>query len=285
MAILSDLQARAGKFSDWVRSRSPLREKAQCPAWARASEARVVDIGWLLEAEKASFIWSDPRRVKRDDPPPSHAKSVARCPAVLDHEARMFEILCPIDLRLGFRRDSKGQPTLFNADGDASTVRPKHLNQMLVMVSPKEWRHPDRPVLQFITPYIFVADEPVFMTQMPPISYYQRDPWPGSLIGGRLPIHIWPRQMMWAFEWYDTSKLLILRRGEPWFNVRFETFDPSRPVRLFEAEKTPALNEHLKGLTAVSNYIDKTYSLHKVAEERRPETLLVRKRSAEKNAL
>ena len=61
------------------------------------------------------------------------------------------------------------------------------------------------------------------------------------LIGGRLPIHIWPRQMMWAFEWFEPSKPLTLRRGEPWFYVRFETFDPTRPVRLFEAEMTPEL--------------------------------------------
>ena len=27
---------------------------------------------------------------------------------------------------------------------------------------------------------------------------------------------------MWAFEWHDTTKDLILRRGEPLFTVRFE---------------------------------------------------------------
>jgi hypothetical protein len=248
---------------------------------AEPPRPRAVEVGWLLDTDKARFIWPEPRRVKRADPAPTHAKSVNYCPSVLDHEARMFEVTCPIDVRLGFRRDDKGMPVLVNADGDRSSIRSKHLNAMLALVNQREWRHPDRPVVQIITPYVFVSDEPVFMTQMPPISHYQPDPWPGTMIGGRLPIHIWPRQMMWAFEWYDTSRELVLRRGEPWFYVRFETHDPGRPVRLFEAERTPELDEHMKGMSAVANYVDRTYSLLKVASARRPASLLKRKSSAQ----
>jgi hypothetical protein len=83
--------------------------------------------------------------------------------------------------------------------------------------------------------------------------------------------------MMWAFEWYDTSKELVLRRGEPWFYVRFETEDPSRPVRLIEAEMTPALEEYAAGAFAVTNYVNRTFSLFNTARERRPEKLLVPK--------
>lgn len=252
------------------------RKKQDCerPQWMTQGESRAVDVGWLLDTDKAQFIWSEPRRHKRADPAPTHAKSVAHCPAVQEHESRMFDVPCPIDVRLGFRRDDKGQSALFNADGDASAIRSKQLNQMLSIVSQREWRHPDRPVIQFITPYVFVADEPVYLTQMPPIDHYQKEPWPGTLIGGRLPIHIWPRQMMWAFEWHDISKLLTFRRGEPWFTVRFETYDPTRPVRLFEAERTAELDKYIEGLSAVSNYVDRTYSLLKVAQERRPTRLL-----------
>jgi hypothetical protein len=97
------------------------------------------------------------------------------------------------------------------------------------------------------------------------------------MVGGRLPIHIWPRVMMWAFEWYDQSQDLIIQRGEPWFYVRFETEDPSRPVRLVEAEMTPQLREYLNGIRTVTNYVNQTYSLFATARERRPKTLLVRK--------
>ena len=70
------------------------------------------------------------------------------------------------------------------------------------------------------------------------------------MIDGRMPIHIWPRPLMWAFEWYDTNKPLVLKRGEPWFYLHFETSDPSRRVRMVEAEMTPALGEYLSGLQA-----------------------------------
>lgn len=240
---------------------------------------RAVEVGWLLDTDKAHFIWAEPQRVRRNDPAPTHAKSANYCPSILDHEARMFELSCPIDVRLRFRRDDKGQPVLVNADGDKAAVRSKNLNRMLALLGEKEWRHPDRPVVQIITPYVFVSDEPVFMTQMPPFLHYQANAWPGTVIGGRLPIHIWPRQMMWAFEWYDTSKELVLKRNEPWFYVRFETHDPSRPVRLFEAELTPELEEHRRGMTSVAGYVNGTYSLLKVAAARRPATLLKRKLS------
>lgn len=250
------------------------------PAASPPQASRAVDVGWVLETDKARFIWAEPRRIHRADPPPRHGKSVNFCPGVLDHEARLFEITCPIDLRLRFGRNEKGTPVLINADGDRSAIRNKHLNAMLAMVSEKEWRHPDRPVIQIITPYIFLSDEPVFMTQMPPFLHYRADPWPGALIGGRLPIHIWQRPMMWAFEWYDTKKDLVLKRGEPWFYARFETHDPTRPLRLFEAERTPELVEQIQGASAVSNYVKQTSQLYKVAQDRRPERLLVRKARA-----
>lgn len=251
---------------------APVPELEQIPP-----RPRIVDVGWLLDTEKARFIWPEPRRVTLDNPPPRHAKAAGHCPAVAEHEARMFEMLCPIDVRLGFKRGERGEPQLVNLDSDAASIRTKHLGEMVSMVSEREWRHPDRPMIQIITPYVFVADEPVWAMQLPPVTHYLKDPWPGLLFGGRIPIHIWPRQLMWAFEWFEPAKPLVLRRGQPWFNVRFEASDPERPVRLFEAERTPELIEHIQGLTAVSNYVDRTLSLYKVAAERRPPRLLMRK--------
>lgn len=252
-------------------------------AAASSAKGRTIDIGWLLDTDKARFIWEEPRRKKPSDPSPTHAKSVTLCPSVRDHEARTFEVPCPIDVRLAFRKDEKGQPALSNLDGDMSAIRGKHLNQMLAIVAPREWRHPNRPVIQLMTPYVFLSDEPVWMTQIEPIGRYRADPWPGVMIGGRLPIHIWPRPMMWAFEWHDVTRPLVLKRGEPWFSLLFETMDPARPFRLFEAERTPEVIEHMQGLSAVSNYVDKTFSLFKTAQARRPARLLVRKSQLSEN--
>jgi hypothetical protein len=248
---------------------------------ARENESdagRVVEVGWLLCEEKGGFIYDAPRRVTRNDQPPKHAKSASYCPSVVDHEARLFEIPAPFDVEIGLKRDDKGQLVLANLAGDMSAIRSKHLGQISALVSPKEWRHPERPLVQIMTPYTFLADEPVFMTQLPPFMHYREPQLPGILVGGRLPIHVWPRTMMWAFEWFDVKQPIRLRRGEPWFYVRFETMDPARPVRLIEAERTPDLDSYLLGMTGVTNYVRRTYSLFATAKDRRPERLLTVKR-------
>jgi hypothetical protein len=253
-----------------------LRRRIRPRVQANAGD-RVAEVGWLLSEDKGGFLYAAPRRVTRTDSPPNHAKSASYCPAVIDHEARLFEIPCPFDMELGLRSDENGNLQLTNALGDLSPIRAKHLGQVTALVSRREWRHPDRPLVQVITPYVFLADEPVYMTQMPPFEFYREPQLPGILVGGRLPVHIWPRQMMWAFEWFDVKKTIRLKRGEPWFYVRFETEDPSRPVRLFEAARTPELETYMAGMTGVTNYVRRTYSLFATARERRPKTLLVRR--------
>jgi hypothetical protein len=238
--------------------------------------SRVADVGWLLDTEKATFIWEAPRKLSRPSPRIAHAKGVSVCPAVIDHDARLFEVTCPVDLHLRFQMNGE-EPALVNVAGDQSSIRGSHLGKMFVIVNRKEWRDPNRPIVQFMTPYTFLADEPVTITQLPPFYHYAANAWPGILIGGRFPIDVWPRGLVWAFEWYDTSKELIIKRGEPWFYCSFETMDPSRRVRLVEAELTPQLKEYMNGIKGVTNYVKRTFSLFPVARERRPKTLLVAK--------
>jgi hypothetical protein len=231
-------------------------------------------VGWLLQTDKASFIWDAPRKLSRSGGKTTHAKGVSFCPAVIDFEARYFEIPCPVDVELRFVLEDGKRPAVVIAAGSEATIRPKHLSSMLTIVKRDEWRHPNRPLIQFLTPYLFVTDEPVYMSQLSPFGHYFKTPLPGVMICGRMPIHIWPRPLMWAFEWYDTTKPLVLKRGEPWFYLHFETNDPTRRVRVIEADMTPALSEYLSGLTGVTNYVNRTYSLFRIAEERRPKQLL-----------
>ena len=235
---------------------------------------RVADIGWSLRQPNASLIWGPPRPILTKAPRAAHAKSVTYCPAILDHESRLIEVPCPIDAQIRFQRDAQGRPGLHNALGDASPIRSKQLGDMVKLVSEREWRHPQRPIVQIITPYLFLADEAVWLSQIPPIHFYNPTPWPGTLIGGRFPIDVWPRTLMWAFEWHDLTKDLILKRGDPWFAVRFEPVDPSRKTRLVRARLTPELDTYLRGLEGVTNYIRGTFGLFDIARSRRPKKLL-----------
>ncbi len=238
---------------------------------------RIVDVGWVLDTDRAGFIWEGPRKLTRPTGRTTHAKGVSVCPAVIDHEARIFEVPCPVDINLRWAPNGE-EPAFVTLNKDMSTIRPKHLNQLFVIVNKKEWRDPSRPIIQFMTPYVFVADEAVTINQLPPFYHYPAGQWPGLLIGGRFPIDVWPRGLTWAFEWYDTSKDLIIKRGEPWFYAIFETPDPSRKVRLIEAENTPELKEYTAGIKGVTNFVSRTFSLFNVAKSRRPKTLLVPKK-------
>jgi hypothetical protein len=82
---------------------------------------------------------------------------------------------------------------------------------------------------------------------------------------------------MWAFEWHEPEKDLILTRGEPLFYCQFEVMDPSRAIQMVEAEKTPELMAYMEKIGGVVNYVNQTFGLFKAAEAIRPKKLLTPK--------
>ncbi len=233
-----------------------------------------VEIGWLLAEPDAGAVFPAPERVRSAEVNRRHAKSASRCPAVVNLESRYFLIRCPFDLHLRLTRGEDGRPGLRNMLGDASPVRRRKLDKHLHMVAEPEWRHADRPTIQVSLPYLFIADEPVWMTQLSAFLHHRPDPLPGTIFGGRFPIHLWPRQIMWGFEWCEPTKDLILKRGEPWFYLQFETLPQERPVRLLEAARTEALTAFERHVSGVTNYVNQTWSLFREAERVRPRRLL-----------
>lgn len=236
-----------------------------------------VTVGWFLNETKGSILFNAPERLLFRQTNKAHAKSASRCPAVIQMESRYFVVQCPYDIHIGFARDEKGKPLLVNRAGVASPIRSSKLGQVLTLVREEEWRYPDRPTIQMALPYCFIADEPVFITQVGTFAHYQPDPLPGTIFGGRFPIHVWPRPIMWAFEWHDPTRDIVLKRGDPLFYVQFETEEPDRAVQMVEAERTPELLEYIDKLSGVVNYVNKTFSLFKTAEDVRPKRLLVPK--------
>lgn len=83
---------------------------------------------------------------------------------------------------------------------------------------------------------------------------------------------------MWAFEWHDTTKDLILKRGEPLFYCQFDGYDPSRTIKLMQAEKTPELMQYMEQISGVVNYVYQTFSLFNEVGKFRLSTLLTLKK-------
>lgn len=236
-----------------------------------------VTVGWFLTQDKGAILFDAPERLTVRQTNRAHAKSAARCPAVIQMESRYFVVPCPFDIRVGFGRDEKGRAHLVNRAGAASPIRGSKLGEVLTLVGEAEWRFPDRPTVQMVLPYCFVADEPVYLTQLGTFAHYRPDPLPGTIFGGRFPIHVWPRPLMWAFEWHEPARDLVLRRGEPLFYLQFEAEGPDRPVQVVEAERTPELAGYLEKITGVVNYVNQTFGLFRAAEAVRPARLVVPK--------
>lgn len=233
-----------------------------------------VTVGWLLTEQKGGVIYDPPERVRSVDLNKRHAKSASRCPAVINLESRYFVVKCPYDIHIGFTRDDKGKPGLRNLAGEASAIRASKLGEKLHVTSEAEWRRPTIPTIQLSLPYVFICDEPVYMSQLSPFMHYPRQPLPGTLFGGRFPINVWPRPLMWAFEWHEPEKPIKLSRGDPLFYVTFEAMDPSRPVAVVEAERTAELAGYMDLISGAVNYVNQTFSLFEAAEARRPAKLV-----------
>ncbi|WP_370337059.1 hypothetical protein [Parvularcula marina] len=249
-------------------------DEREAAAAEERGKKRTITVGWTVRTPKSSVIWSPPQPFRRQESKPSSAKSVQVCPAAVDFDHRHFVIPCPFDLTLQFARRPTGELTLVDADGEGSALRQTVLRELMVLHPPNEWRDPNKPLLQMIAPYVFVADDPCYVVQSPPYLHYFPTQRPGVQIGGRYPVHVWPRPLSWGFEWHEVNAPLTFKRGEPWFYVHFETENPSARVRLVEQEMTPELDEYLTSILDVSNYVNKTYSLFADAKRMRPEKLV-----------
>lgn len=241
-----------------------------------------VQVGWFLNEQRGGIIYDAPERVRSVEMSREHAKSASRCPAIINMESRYFMVKCPFDIHIGFARDDKGKPVLRNLAGTKSSIRVSKLGEKLHITSEVEWRNKGIPTIQLSLPYVFISDEPVYATQLSPFMHYNKDPLPGTIFGGRFPINVWPRPLMWAFEWYEPEKPIKIKRGDPLFYMTFETQSPERPITVTETELTPELNDYMDLISGAVNYVNQTFSLFEAAEKRRPETLLkpiTRKRS------
>jgi hypothetical protein len=214
---------------------------------AEATASRVSEVGWYVDgAERGAWAAPQPIRVAGES---EASKSVAVCPAVIESDRRNFVIPCPVDLHVRLGPTPEGMPRLLDILAGGRPAQ--ETGGLLVLAPAAEWRHPRRPIVRAATPYRFVSDDPVHLNSFPPFLHYQPAPRPGLQLCERFPIHAAPRRIVWSFEWHDVLKDLVVKRGEPWFYVRFNGGDPSAQVRFVEAERAPELMTYVDSLTDV----------------------------------
>ena len=237
----------------------------------------VKKIGWLIEdGRPGNFIYNEPKPVSINNTKPISNMAVQACPAVNQVESRYFEVTCPFDLRL--RCEKKDSNFEIYSVPEGTRIDEELIKKNLNLMPIDSWRNEERPVIQIECPYAFITDDDIYLTQLSPFLNFNSSYWPGTLISGRFNITNWPRTLSWAFEWFDLSNDLILKRGHPWFYVFFEGNKAEDSFKIVEAEYTEELKKFKHSMVQTPRYVSSTFSLFKTAKSRRPKKLLVEKK-------
>ncbi len=231
-------------------------------------------VGYVCLAQKSKLAFEKPRLVSRSRSKPISDRAVQACPAVNAFESRLFEILSPFDmgLRCSFSRGTAS----IHIIPDLTRLDDELLESFIVPMPPRFWRSPNRPVLQISIPHFFVCDEVCYLNQLPPYMSEHYVQFPGLVISGRFPTHIWPRALNLAIEWVDFERDLEIKRGQPLCYLLFETERPNAPIQLVEAKLTDELREYRSEFEDIPKFLSGTFNLIEKLEAKRPPKLLVR---------
>jgi hypothetical protein len=231
----------------------------------------LVRVGWFVDVERGAVLYQHPRPLNHTfDFGSTDPKAPTHCPAVQSFAIATFAVPCPFTLAL--RCVARGAGWEFRLDRRRSEVDADAAERLITPMSRREWRHPERPIVQLLAPYVFIADDEVEVAQTPAHQHYHSAR-PGVMIAGAFPIRDWPRPLSYAFEWHDTGATLRLQRGEPWFYVSLRAANGER-VRLERIEKSPAIEKHMAHVADVASYTARTFDLMERAREVRPPRLL-----------
>ena len=134
--------------------------------------------------------------------------NIGQCIAVTDLGSKMYCIKSPHDIHLTFDKDKN---VILVPEG--SNVNPEFFSKYLYHQNPLE--NTNHLVIQIQTKYVFVADKPCLLSTLPPFlndpNNYDNNT---RMVSGLFNIYDWQRPLSYAVEWLDTSKDLIIKKGQ-----------------------------------------------------------------------
>lgn len=215
-------------------------------------------VNWFLMEVEAASIYFAPEGVKLGPSAAKSSKGASRCPAVLDRLARLKTVKCPFDIRLRFTGTLDAPEVRLVVE--ESSITYEKLRNNFIIQSPSDWMNPRFPIIQIPTPYVFKSANECFLNQTFPIEQIGLNK-PYRLVEGRFPIDKWLRPLSWAVEWVDVAEDIVLRRGEPWFNISFDSLPLEALVKLQREDVTEEDRKRLLETKDVTAYINGTKSL------------------------
>ena len=221
---------------------------------------KTIKIGWCLDRDEGSAVYYDPQPTSSLTERSTKDAGVGSCPAVRDFENQTFTVRSPFTFRL--RAIPDGDEISFHPVYPFTQIE-EHVIQNLLLFQPKRlWRNPKYPVLQLNLPYVFVADENVLVNQIEPTKVLGFKNW--SLIQGRFDIYAWQRPLNWAIEWTNIKEDLIVRRGQPLFQLMFQANEVNTNFTMGQIERTVEIE---RAITATKNVTSVMKGTKKIIQE------------------
>jgi hypothetical protein len=248
-----------------------------------------VKIGWVqtFESELLSkygglsispYIFFDPENYKRIPTVKESRWNFSVCPAFLQFNKNLFVLKSPVDF--GFTVAPKnnnqidGNWELYPAEGHQNDIAPEAVRKLISYNSDSSDKVDyDKPVFQFRFNYVFFADEPVTIQMMP--SIYENKDIPVNTIPGEFNIYDWQRPLQWGFEWQDTKKPLIIKRGDPVCYIKFIVHkDPREKVELVKLKMTTQIEKAIYKTSETPLFVKNTFKLFEKARLMRPKKFI-----------
>jgi len=177
------------------------------------------------------------------------------CPALQDVTQNTFIVRSPFTIHLTYKGIQNNYPNCA-LDPEKSTLTDKAFNDFITINNTDIWLNDTTPLIQIHPRIVFVTDEKdLFMEIFPPFLEYRPDI-PGRWTAAKYNIYNWIRNTGTVFEWMDTSKPLIIKRGDPLMYVRFNTdkkvyleFINNSKEIVKLSNRNSSLKEHIKYFT------------------------------------
>jgi hypothetical protein len=248
-----------------------------------------VKVGWVQLQEDprlsnmggvamSPYMMFDPERYKRISEVKHGRWRFTTCPAFIQFNRNTFVLRSPVDMGLSVREGNN--PGLWDMrvlPGHENDLNGEALHRLIEFTGDPggrvDW---DKPHLQMRLMYVFFADEPITIQQLPAFEDYNEDSsYPGITVPGEFDIHAWHRQLNWAFEWWDTSKPLIVKRGDPLTYAKFIVHrDPTERVDLVKLKMTDQIYNAIHRTNNTPSFIKNTFKLFEKARLMRPKKFI-----------
>lgn len=149
-----------------------------------------------------------------------------KCPAFLDYYKNTYVLYSPVDLTIEYNSQTK----IINTKPQGQDFFDK-----FVVYRGHEIGENDPFLMSLNFYHIFVADKDCMIEQLPNTFHNDCVSSKIKIISGTFDISKWHRPIVFAFEINDTSKPLVIKRGDPLCYIRFIPKD-GKKINLIEKE-------------------------------------------------